>query len=99
LVVHRSWIGPCVHWVEASLVMANKVVAVGIAGAGVFTMVGSLTGNLSPMLAALFDPKDLTALTNSTTTKSSSNSTYQIAPKGGSIYPIVNLFRNFHFKL
>jgi hypothetical protein len=80
--------------------MANKVVAVGIAGAGVFTIVGSLTGNLSPMLAALFDPKDLTARTNSSTTKSSSsNSTYQIAPKGGSIYPIVNLFRNFHLRL
>jgi len=83
--------------------MANKVVAVGIAGAGVFTMVGSLTGNLSPMLAALFDPKDLTALTNSTTSSSSksssSGSTYQIAPKGGSIYPIVNLFKNIHLKL
>jgi len=80
--------------------MANKVVAVGIAGAGVFTIVGSLTGNLAPMLAALFDPQDLTAFTNSsTTTNSSSNSTYQIAPKGGSIYPIVNLFRNIHLRL
>ena len=61
--------------------MASKVIAFGEIGVGILVVAGSATGNLAPMLAALFDPTDLTGATTSTSkstktkTASSSGST------------------------
>ena len=54
--------------------MASKVIAFGEIGVGILVVAGSATGNLAPMLAALFDPTDLTSTSKSTKTKTASSS-------------------------
>lgn len=47
--------------------------------AGVFLGIGTITGNLAPMLAALFDPKDLVNAPPKTSSNNSQGNT-QVAP-------------------
>lgn len=43
---------------------AKAGIGILLIGLGLTTMVGSITGNLAGMLAALFDPSDLATLAN-----------------------------------